>query len=56
MNILAWAAIILTILNVILMPLVFGRERPDFSYSTWVTAIIETIVVCLLALRVLQII
>ena len=53
MNILAWATIILSLLNILLMPLAFGKPRPDFSYATWTVAVIETVIVCLLSLRVL---
>ena len=41
MKILAWVALTLLVINLILQPFVYGKERPPFGTETWVTAILS---------------
>jgi len=52
LNIFAWVLIVLSALGVILSPLLFGSKR-EYTYASFVGAIINAIIAIPLALRVL---
>lgn len=49
---LAWVSLISTALNVVLVPLVFGRERKPYGYQQFCQAVTELVVMLILCGRV----
>ena len=53
MKFLAWVVLICNILNVILMPPLFGKPRQPYSYNWWLVCIAGSVLQTLLVGRVL---
>lgn len=53
MTILAWIAIFIIALNVVLMPLLIGKPRGNYTFASWVSTLISVAIFLPLALRVL---
>lgn len=51
--IVAWFAIFTEALTLVLMPLLFGHQRTNYSYGTWLSAAFGAFIVSLLAFKVL---
>lgn len=56
MKILAFIVIVFSIITFVLSPLLIGRNRGEYTYGIWISHLIETIIIILLSLRVLEII
>lgn len=53
MEILAYIALGLNIINVLCLPLLIGKARESYSYSNFISAVLSLIIVFLLAGRVI---
>ena len=49
----AWASMILTLITALGAPLLFGKERAPYSYSSFINSVISAVMVWLLALKAL---
>lgn len=53
MEIIAWIAIVLEIIAILIGPAMLGKDRGKFTYANWIGSIIGAVMVILLSLRVL---